>query len=47
MGRLKKNNEEKKIKISITIDRTIYFKLKNEQKIISREIEKIIKKYYE
>jgi hypothetical protein len=47
MGRLKKNNEEKKIKISISIDRTIYFKMKTEKKIISREIEKIIKKYYE
>jgi hypothetical protein len=47
MGRLKKDIINKKVKISISIDRELYLKIKNEKKIISREIEQIMKKYYE
>jgi hypothetical protein len=46
MGRLKKNKEEKKVKVSISLDRILYDKIKEEKIIVSRIIEKLIREYY-
>lgn len=46
MGRPKKNKEEKKIKVSISLDRELYFKIKEEKIMASRIIEKLIRNYY-
>lgn len=46
MGRKKKEVEDKKIKIGISIDRKLYNLLSNDNNKISRIIEKIIKEYY-
>lgn len=47
MGRKKKELEDKKIKIGISLDRKLYNLLSNDNHKISRIIEKIIKEYYE
>ena len=47
MGRTKKTEEEKKIKISITLDRILYKQIKEDKIIPSRIIESLIRKYYE
>lgn len=46
MGRPKKKLEEKKIKLSISIDRKLYEKIKKENLMPSRIIEKLVKDYY-
>ena len=46
MGRPIKTQEEKKIKIGISIDRELYKKIKDENLKPSRVIEKLLKKYY-
>jgi len=46
MGRPKKNKEDKKIKVSISLDRELYFKIKEEKIMPSRIIEKLIRNYY-
>lgn len=46
MGRLKKNKEEKKVKVSISLDRILYDKIKEEKIIVSRIIEKLVREYY-
>lgn len=47
MGRLKKNEDEKKIKISISIKRELYFKIKINNDKPSRIIEKLLKDHYD
>jgi hypothetical protein len=46
MGRPKKNTEEKKIKVSISLDRGLYNKIKSEKIMPSRIIEKLIREHY-
>jgi hypothetical protein len=46
MGRLKKNKEEKKVKVSISLDRILYDKIKEEKIMVSRIIEKLVREYY-
>jgi len=46
MGRPKKNKEEKKIKVSISLDRVLYNKIKEEKIMPSRMIEKLVREYY-
>ena len=46
MGRPKKNTEEKKVKVSISLDRGLYNKIKNEKIMPSRIIEKLIREHY-
>jgi len=46
MGRLKKIEEEKKIKIGISVDRGLYKKLKNDKIIPSRFFDTKLKEYY-
>jgi len=46
MGRPKKLNEDKKIKVSISIDRTLYLEIKKDNVMPSRIIEKLVKEYY-
>jgi hypothetical protein len=46
MGRPKKNTEEKKVKVSISLDRKLYNKIKSEKIMPSRIIEKLIREYY-
>lgn len=46
MGRPKKIKEDKKIKVSISLDRTLYNKIKEEKLMPSRIIEQLIKEYY-
>jgi len=46
MGRTKKNKEEKKVKVSISIDRELYNKIKEEKLMPSRIIEKLVRNYY-
>jgi hypothetical protein len=47
MGRPKKEEHNKKIKIGVSLDRGLYEKIKNDNLIPSRIIEKLIKEYYE
>jgi hypothetical protein len=47
MGRNRKTEEDKKIKISITLDRILYKQIKEDKIIPSRIIESLIRKYYE
>lgn len=47
MGRHKKNENDKKIKIGITIDRELYYRIKNDKLIPSRIIEKLVRDYYD
>ena len=46
MGRPKKKEKDKKIKISITIDRIFYTLIKKDNLNPSRFIDKLIKEYY-
>ena len=46
MGRPIKTQEEKKIKIGISIDRELYKKIKDENLKPSRVIEKLLRKHY-
>ena len=46
MGRLKKNKEEKKVKVSISLDRILYYKIKEEKIMVSRIIENLVREYY-
>ena len=47
MGRRKKIDSEKKIKISISLDRNLYAKILSDNLRPSRIIEKLVRKYYE
>ena len=47
MGRLKKIEEEKKIKIGISVDRGLYKKLKNDKIIPSRFFNTKLKEFYD
>lgn len=46
MGRLKKNNDEKKIKITVSVDREFYYKIKDNLLKPSRLINQLLKEYY-
>ena len=46
MGRPKKNENDKQIKIGITIDRELYRLIKKDKLIPSRIIEKLVREYY-
>jgi hypothetical protein len=46
MGRPKKNTDEKKVKVSISLDRELYNKIKGDKIMPSRIIEKLIREYY-
>jgi hypothetical protein len=46
MGRPKKNTNDKKIKVSISIDRDLFYKIKLDNLKPSRIIEKLIRGYY-
>ena len=46
MGRPTKDYNEKKIKISISLDKGIYYKIKTDGEKPSRIIEKLLKGYY-
>jgi hypothetical protein len=46
MGRPKKLNEDKKIKVSISMDKTLYLEIKKNNVMPSRIIEKLVKDYY-
>jgi len=46
MGRPKKTTEEKKVKVSISLDRNLYNKIKLDNLKPSRIIEKLVKEYY-
>jgi hypothetical protein len=46
MGRPKKNSDEKKVKVSISLDRELYNKIKGDKIMPSRIIEKLIREYY-
>ena len=47
MGRKKKNETDKKVKIGISLDRTLYDFIMKDGGKRSRIIEKIIKEYYD
>lgn len=47
MGRKPKSEQEKKIKISISIDRNLYKKIKISGNKPSRVLEQLLRKYYE
>lgn len=47
MGRPIKDYNEKKIKISISLDKGIYYKIKTNGEKPSRIIEKLLKEYYD
>ena len=46
MGRPKKEEKDKKIKIGITLDRKLYNQIKTDRLKPSRIIEKLVKDYY-
>jgi hypothetical protein len=46
MGRKKKTDDEKKVKVSISLDKGIYQKIKDEKIMPSRIIEKLLREYY-
>jgi hypothetical protein len=46
MGRPKKRADEKKIKVSVSLDRNLYNKIKLDNLKPSRIIEKLIREYY-
>jgi hypothetical protein len=46
MGRPKKNTEQKKVKVSITLDRELFNKIKLDNLKPSRILEKLLKEYY-
>ena len=47
IGRPNKNNEDKKVKYGISIDRHLFEKMKKEEVSISKFIQKLVKEYYE
>jgi hypothetical protein len=47
MGRPKKNTNDKKIKVSISLDRELYDKIKSDKFKPSRIIEKLVREYYD
>lgn len=47
MGRKSKDEEDKKIKISVSIDRDLYKKIKLDKQKPSRILENLLRKYYE
>ena len=47
MGRPKKNTSDKKIKVSISLDRELYDKIKSDKFKPSRIIEKLVREYYD
>lgn len=46
MGRKKKNEIDKKIKVSVSLDRNLYLKIKKDELKPSRIIEKLVRDYY-
>jgi hypothetical protein len=46
MGRPTKDYNDTKIKISVSLDRGIYYKIKQDGEKPSRIIEKLLKEYY-
>jgi hypothetical protein len=46
-GRPKKDEEEKKVKYGISIDRFLFDKMKNEDISISKFIQELVKEHYE
>jgi hypothetical protein len=46
-GRPKKNEENKKVKYGISIDRYLFDKMKNEDIGVSKFIQILVKEYYE
>jgi len=46
MGRPKKSVDEKKVKVSISLDRNLYDKIKLDNFKPSRMIEKLVREYY-
>lgn len=46
MGRKQKLSEEKKIKVSISLDRELYYLIKQDKLMPSRIIEKLVRDYY-
>lgn len=46
MGRPKKNKEEKKVKVSISLDPILYYKIKKDNLKPSRIIESLVKEHY-
>ena len=47
MGRPKKIDEDKKIKVSISLDRILYLKIKKDNVMPSRILEKLLKEFYD
>lgn len=47
IGRPNKNDEDKKVKYGISIDRYLFDKMKNKEISISKFIQKLVKEYYE
>jgi hypothetical protein len=47
MGRPKKDESDRKVKIGIAIDRKLYEQIKTDKLIPSRIIEKLVREYYE
>lgn len=46
-GRPKKNEEDKKVKYGISIDRFLFDKMKNEDISISKFIQELVKEHYD
>lgn len=46
MGRPKKMLEEKKVKVSISLDRNLYLKIRRDNFKPSQIIEKLVEEYY-
>jgi len=46
-GRPKKNEEDKKVKYGISIDRFLFDKMKNEEISISKFIQELVKEHYD
>jgi hypothetical protein len=47
IGRPNKNDEDKKVKYGISINRYLFDKMKNEGISISKFIQKLVKEYYD
>jgi hypothetical protein len=47
IGRPKKNNNDKKVKYGISIDRYLFDKMKNEGISVSKFIQNLVKDYYD
>lgn len=47
LGRPKKNEENKKVKYGISIDRYLFDKMKKEKVSVSKFIQNLVKEYYE